>query len=65
MCKAVDDLIKDSVEIGRKQGRHEGENKMAQLSKLLIGADRITDLAKASEDMKYRRMLYKEFGLVN
>ncbi len=65
MCKAVDDMIKNSEERGRQQGRHEGENRMAQLNKLLIGANRIADLAKASEDVKYRRRLYKEFGLVN
>ncbi|MBO5488118.1 MAG: hypothetical protein J5988_14545 [Eubacterium sp.] len=61
MCKAVDDLVKDSVEMGRT----EGENRMAQLNKLLIGANRIADLAKASEDTKYRKRLYKELGLVN
>jgi len=57
MCKAVDDLVKDSMEIG--------ENRMAQLNKLLIGANRIADLMKASEDTKYRKKLYQEFGLAN
>ncbi len=71
MCKAVDDMIKNSEERGRKQGRkqgreqgrREGEDRMAKLNKLLIGMNRIADLLKASEDVDYRRKLYKEFGL--
>lgn len=68
MCKAVDDMIKNSEERGirqgRKQGRREGEERMAQLNKLLLAKNRITDLLKASEDVEYRGKLYKEFGLI-
>lgn len=36
---------------------------MNQLTKRLLGAGRLDDLAKAVEDSKYRDKLFKEFGL--
>lgn len=59
MCKAVDDMIRNSEERGRK----EGERCMAQLTKMLIAGNRVEDLLRASEDVEYRGSLYKEFGL--
>ena len=63
MCKAVDDMIRNSEERGRKEGRKEGERCMAQLTKMLIAGNRVEDLLRASEDVEYRGRLYKEFGL--
>ena len=50
-------------EEGRAEGREEGIDRMNQLTKRLLGAGRLDDLAKAVEDSKYRDKLFKEFGL--
>ena len=48
---------------GRAEGREEGIDRMNQLTKRLLGAGRLDDLAKAVEDSEYRDKLFKEFGM--
>lgn len=59
MCKAFDDMMKDS----RMEGRSEGENLMGKLNQKLISQGRIDDLLLASTDNTYRRKMMTEFGL--
>ena len=54
---------KEGREEGRAEGREEGIDRMNQLTKRLLGAGRLDDLAKAVEDSKYRDKLFKEIGL--
>ena len=68
MCKAFDDMMKDSRMEGRLEGRsegkREGENLMGKLNQKLISQGRIDDLLLASTDSTYRRKMMTEFGLV-
>ena len=43
--------------------RKEGENLFAALTLQLIADNRIEDLTRASTDVKYREILYKEYNL--
>ena len=47
----------------RKIGKREGEERMAKLYNFLIKANRLDDLAKASNDKEYRKQLFEEFNL--
>lgn len=55
MCKAWEEMKADE--------RRAGEDNLAELMKRLIGEDRMKDLKKALENKKYRRKLYREFGI--
>lgn len=48
---------RENIEIGRKQG----EQKMAMLIKQLIEANRFEDLKQATDDIEYRKKLFKDF----
>lgn len=48
---------RENIEIGRKQG----EQKMAMLIKQLIEANRFEDLKRATDDIEYRKKLFKDF----
>ncbi|MBO4991975.1 MAG: hypothetical protein J6E42_07460, partial [Firmicutes bacterium] len=50
-------------EEGIAVGLNKGIDRMNQLTKRLLGAGRLDDLAKAVEDSEYRDKLFKEFGL--
>ena len=47
---------RENIEIGREQG----EQQMAILTKLLIEANRFEDLKRATDDIEYRKKLFKE-----
>ena len=47
----------------REEGREEGEDKFAALSKLLLEAGKGDDLLRATTDKQYRKKLYEEFAL--
>lgn len=47
---------RENIEIGRKQG----EQKMAMLIKQLIEANRFEDLKRATDDIEYRKKLFKD-----
>ncbi|MDD3220495.1 MAG: Rpn family recombination-promoting nuclease/putative transposase [Lachnospiraceae bacterium] len=48
----------------REEGREEGEELFAQLTKLLIQNSCEHDLLRATEDKAYRQLLYEEYGLL-
>lgn len=50
---------RENIEIGREQG----EQQMAILTKLLIEANRFEDLKRATDDIEYRKKLFKEFKI--
>ena len=55
MCELLDKY--------EKRGIERGESRMAELTKMLLKLNRITDLTKATENAEYRSRLYKEFGI--
>ena len=76
--KAYSVLTQDEIEFQRMESRirdehhrstelayahRKGEDKMKQLSLLLIEQNRIDDLQKASSDIEFCQKLYQEFGL--
>ena len=71
MCKAFDDMMRDSkqegIREGRREGRREGERKteerMNELIQKLVSAGRINDLLQASNNKKYRKELMVELGI--
>ena len=50
-------------EEGREEGEALGEARFAKLTKVLIEAGKTEELLCATEDMKYRKELYEEYGL--
>ena len=50
---------RENIEIGREQGTQQ----MALLTKLLIEANRFEDLKRATDDIEYRKKLFKEFNI--
>ena len=59
MCKAFDDMVRDS----KREGKREAEEQMSKLIHILISAGRITDLQQASNNKKYRKKLMAELGI--
>lgn len=55
MCKGLDRL--------EKRGRKEGEKRFATLTDRLLKESRLEDLQKAINNIKYRTVLYQEYGL--
>ena len=49
--------------IGKGEGIEIGEDRMSKLNNFLIKANRLDDLAKASNDKEYRKQLFEEFSL--
>lgn len=49
--------------IGREEGLELGEQKMAILTKQLIKANRFKELERATDDIQYRKKLFKELGI--
>ncbi len=48
---------------GEARGTAKGENLFARLTASLLKDSRMEDLQKATEDVDYRRLLYREYGL--
>lgn len=48
---------------GREAGLAQGEAHFAELTRLLLEASRLNDLAKAASDAEFRNDLYHEYGL--
>ena len=67
MCKAFDDMMRDSKQEGKREGIREGERMteehMNALIQKLVSAGRINDLLQASKDKKYRKKLMGELGI--
>ncbi len=47
----------------KKEGKSEGENQFAVLTKSMIRDGRTEELLRVSEEPEYRRKLYREYGL--
>ncbi len=75
VCKAIEDLIKDGEARGEVRGEARGEargkelgqilgeNRFMELTRVLLDANRVDDLKRATEDMAYRKRLYEEYGI--
>lgn len=71
MCKAFDDMMRDSKQEGIREGKRESkregermtEERMNALIQKLVSAGRINDLLQASKDKKYRKKLMGELGI--
>lgn len=71
MCRAVDELIKDSMEIGREQGRKQGieQGKKQGRESLLILIQKMTEAGEAgliprlSQEPDFLKYMYKKYKL--
>ena len=52
-----------NLKAGKSEGRIEGSDRMASLTKKLLEADRMADLQLALDDPGYREKLMKEYGI--
>lgn len=59
VCIAIDELLAD----GREEGRKEGEQRVNQLIQCLIKQSRMEDILKMSKDSQFQMRLFEEFGL--
>ena len=51
------------IEIGKASGREEGKQKILLLSRMLLDADRIDDLKRATDDAAYLEELCREYSI--
>lgn len=67
MCKAIEDLIKESKEegaaIGRKEGAKAGEERLSALIVKLAQDNRMAEALSAAKSVRTRRKLYQEYGI--
>ena len=56
-------LYDDGLKAGKSEGRIEGSDRMASLTKKLLEADRMADLQLALDDPGYREKLMDEYGI--
>lgn len=59
VCELFDQYVRQ----GRKEGRAEGENRLAKLIQMLMDGGRSEDVKKAVSDQNYREQLYVEAGM--
>ena len=53
----------EGIEIGKASGREEGKQKILLLSRMLLDADRIDDLKRATDDAAYLEELCREYSI--
>lgn len=63
MCKAFDDMIKDSEKRGEKRGQKQGEQRLGSLITKLLKDNRTEDALAASKSVRERNRLYAEYGI--
>ncbi len=56
-------IREDEREIGREEGIEEGKQKILLLSKMLLDANRIDDLKRATDDEAYLEELCREYSI--
>ena len=56
-------LYDDGLKVGKSEGRKEGSDRMAALTKVLLDANRVAELQLAVEDSEYREKLMEEYGI--
>lgn len=57
-------IREDEREIGREEGIEEGKQKILLLSKMLLDANRIDDLKRATDDEAYLEELCREYSIL-
>lgn len=64
MCEAIKGLIEEGkiegIKEGKKEGIKEGESYINRLNSILLDAERLDDLAKATKDHEYQKKLIRE-----
>ncbi len=55
--------IKEKVARGEARGEKQGENLFAALTSHLLDDNRFEELKKATKDIDYRQILYREYGI--
>ena len=55
---------RENIELGREEGRKEGSNRMASLTKILLSENRIEELNRALEDSDFRNRLFEEYDIL-
>ena len=55
---------KRGVKIGEKRGEKRGEDNMSLLIKSLLSDNRLDDVKKATTSVRFRKRLYKEYGII-
>ena len=47
----------------REEGRTEGKDRLSQLTSILLGKKRYSDIEEITKNVEYRNKLYAEFGI--
>ena len=55
---------RENIELGREEGRKEGSNRMASLTKILLSENRTEELNRALEDSDFRNRLFEEYDIL-
>jgi len=63
VCAVMEVYEKKAWEEGLEEGREEGEGRYNDLISALIGKKRFDDIEKATQDVGFRKQLYKEFEI--
>lgn len=63
MCKAIEDIKKEELQKGRREGLKKGENRVNQLNRKLVELNRMSDLVRAAGDRSFQKQLFQEFNL--
>lgn len=56
-------IMEIAMERGIEQGIEQGENRLSMLNKKLLEENRLNDLKRVLEDMKYRKELYEKYHI--
>ncbi len=62
-ARAMRDGMRKGVRKGVRKGIRQGEDKMGRLVKILLDENRYLDASRITQDLEYRRELYKVYGI--
>lgn len=65
MCRAIEGIREEGIELGIERGRIEGESKLGLLISRLFADGRLEDVQKAADDENARKELYREYKIAN
>ena len=63
MCKALDEMMEESRQEEKKEGKRIGENRLRTLIDRLLMDNRISDVQAVAKSAVKRRELYREYGI--
>ena len=63
MCEAIDELIEDGRQKGRKEGRLAGQSRINLLNQKLKADGKMEELLCSIDDPEYQKKLLEEYGL--